>query len=85
MKNVNNFQIAKVHLRVLLSFCLIFCQFQPSVAYKSFAYKACIENMKLKFTLKHHCPLNRRADVYRVWFTVTPVHGNKQVAATTSD
>ena len=26
-------------LRVLLSICLIFCQFQPGVAYKSVAYK----------------------------------------------
>ena len=26
-------------LRVFLSFCLIFCQFQPSVTYKSVAYK----------------------------------------------
>ena len=26
-------------LRVLLSFCLIFCQFRPNVAYKSAAYK----------------------------------------------
>ena len=26
-------------LRVLLSLCLIFCQFQPGVAYKSDAYK----------------------------------------------
>ena len=37
MKNVNNFQIVKV--QVLLSICLIFCQFQPGVAYKSVAYK----------------------------------------------
>ena len=34
MKNVKKFR-----LRVLLSFCLIFCQFQPDVAYKSVAYK----------------------------------------------
>ena len=26
-------------LRVLLSICLIFCQFQPGVAYKGVAYK----------------------------------------------
>ena len=33
----------KLNLRVLLRFCLIFCQFQPGVAYKSVAYKkACI-------------------------------------------
>ena len=29
----------KFSLRVLLSFCLIFCQFQPGIAYKSVAYK----------------------------------------------
>ena len=33
------FQIAKVQLRVLLRFCLIFCQFQPGVAYKKVAFK----------------------------------------------
>ena len=39
MKKVNNFQIAKFLLRVLLSFCLIFCQFQPGVAYKMLLIK----------------------------------------------
>ena len=39
MKKANDFQIAKFSLRVLLSFCLILCQFQPCVAYKSAAYK----------------------------------------------
>ena len=29
----------KFSLRVLLSFCLIFCKSQPAVAYKSVAYK----------------------------------------------
>ena len=29
----------KFSLRLLLSLCLIFCQLQPSVAYKSVAYK----------------------------------------------
>ena len=29
----------KFNLRVLLSFCLIFCQFHPGVSYKSVAYK----------------------------------------------
>ena len=33
----NNFQIAKVQPQLLLSFWLIFCQFQPDVAYKSVA------------------------------------------------
>ena len=39
MKNTNNFQKAKVQPHVLLSICLIFCQFQPGVAYLSVAYK----------------------------------------------
>ena len=39
MKNVNNFQITKIQSWVLLNICLIFGQFQPGVAYKSFAYK----------------------------------------------
>ena len=39
MKNVNDFQIAKVQRWVLFSICLIFCQFQPGVAYESVAYK----------------------------------------------
>ena len=36
---INNFQIEKFSLRVFLSICLIFCQFQSAVAYKSIAYK----------------------------------------------
>ena len=39
VKNANNFQIAKVQPKVLLSICLFFCQFQLDVAYKSVAYK----------------------------------------------
>ena len=35
MNNVNNFQ----KLRVLLRICLIFCQFQPNITYKSDSYK----------------------------------------------
>ena len=39
-EKANNYQIAKVQpQRVLLSFCVIFCQFQPGVTYKSIAYK----------------------------------------------
>ena len=30
---------SKFSLRVLFNFCLIFCQYQPGVAYKSVAYK----------------------------------------------
>ena len=40
VKKANNSQIAKVQPQsVLHSFCLIFCQFQPGVAYKSVVYK----------------------------------------------
>ena len=41
MKKANNFQIAKVQSQDFEGsvFCLIFCQFQPGVAYKSVAYK----------------------------------------------
>ena len=39
MKKVNNFQIAKFSLRVLLNICLIFCKFQPDIAFKIVAYK----------------------------------------------
>ena len=36
MKKANNFQVAKVQSQ---GFALIFCQFQPGVAYKSVASK----------------------------------------------
>ena len=39
MKNLNNFQVAKVQPWVLHSICLTFCQFQSRVAYKSVAFK----------------------------------------------
>ena len=39
IKKANNFQIAKVQLQDLLSFCLIFCHFQSGVAFKCVAYK----------------------------------------------
>ena len=39
MKNVNNFQIAKVQPQGVAQHCLIFFQFQPGVLYKSVAYK----------------------------------------------
>ena len=39
MKNVNNFQIAKLQSQRVASHFLDFCQFQPGVAYKSVAYK----------------------------------------------
>ena len=37
MKNANNSQMSKFSLRVLLSICLMFCQFQPGAVYKSIA------------------------------------------------
>ena len=43
IKNVNNFQIAKVQPSGI---CLAFCQFQSAVIYKSLAYKkTCICNL----------------------------------------
>ena len=40
MKNVNNFQTAKVQPRdPSACICSIFCQFQPGVTYESVAYK----------------------------------------------
>ena len=44
MKNVNNFEIAKVQPQgVAWQLLEVFCQFQTGVAYKSVAYKkACI-------------------------------------------
>ena len=39
MKNVNNFQIAKVQPKgVLLYIASIFCQFEPGVAFKKSVY-----------------------------------------------
>ena len=40
-------------LRVLLSICLIFCQFQPRVAYKSVANKKAYILSKTSWTLFH--------------------------------
>ena len=61
-KNMNNCQITEVQpqgVRVLLSTCLIFYQFQPCVAYKSVAYKkksmyTCIE-LDFSTKLSVHC------------------------------
>ena len=39
MRNVNDFQMTKFILRVLLSICLSFCQFQTGVAYKKACFK----------------------------------------------
>ena len=40
------FRLRKVSLRVLLSFCLIFSQFQPGIAYNSVAYEITVLLMK---------------------------------------
>ena len=58
MKNVNNFQKAKFSLRVLFRICLILCQFQPGVAYKSAAYKkkTCIFVTKILADDSSHPP-----------------------------
>ena len=37
----------KFSLRVLLSFCLVFCQYKSGVAYKSVAYKSVAYKKKL--------------------------------------
>ena len=47
MKEANNFQI-----RLLLSFCLIFCPFQPGVAYKSVAYKKNTQTLRKSYCLQ---------------------------------
>ena len=53
INKATNFQKQKFSLRVLLRFCMIFCQFQPGVAYKSVAYikKRVIEKI-VTFTVK---------------------------------
>ena len=40
----------KSSLEVLLSFCLIFCQFQPHVAYESVAYQGSMHLLKSSFS-----------------------------------
>ena len=39
IKTANNFQKPKVHPKSVAYILLVFCQFQPAVAYESFAYK----------------------------------------------
>ena len=65
MKNVNNFQIGKFNLKVLLSICLIFCRFQPGVAYKKIAYKTSVYS-KVKVTGTSECvPLTSRRSLFK--------------------
>ena len=53
------FGCQKFSLMVLLSICLIFCQFQPNVAYKSIVYKkACNEVYCRKASLMLKISLN---------------------------
>ena len=55
MKNVNNFQIAKVQPRGVAQHFLTFCQFQPGVGYKSVAYKKKLITKKTNSTMsKNH-------------------------------
>ena len=61
MKNVHNLQIEKLQLRVLLSICLIFCQFQPGVAYKGVACKkASIIVRRYEFYIRGKLPGKRK-------------------------
>ena len=51
------FKYQKFSLRVLLSICLIFCQFQPGIAYKSVIYKkractSCLSFLSFPFKFK---------------------------------
>ena len=59
IKNVTNFQTGKLSLRVLLSICLIFCQFQAGVAYKSVAYK------KSMYSKSTHWSVGRTKNISR--------------------
>ena len=59
MKKTNNFQIEKGQPQGLLSFCLIFCQFQPDVSYKSVHVKrACIPSYIITSNLSIYSFLN---------------------------
>ena len=49
-----NFKYQKFSLRVLLSFCFIFCQFQPGVPYKSVAYKKSV-HLHSSYIQLFHC------------------------------
>ena len=47
-------------LMVLLSFCLIFCQFELGVAYKSVAYITYKKSVYFRQVLDKHTPLKRK-------------------------
>ena len=62
----------KFSIKVLLSFCLNFCKFQPGVAYKSVVYKKSVYFKKLNKihhgTTYKRVPLKRGYQVYmKVW------------------
>ena len=66
----------KFSLMVLLSFCLIFCKFQPSVAYKSVSYKKACNFLKcLKFEFRSvfsfSCILRKDREVLLVFHYIT--------------
>ena len=67
IKNVNNFQIVEVQPKG--SICLIFCQFEPCIAYKNVAYKKSVylNHQFFQFFLSSNLPY-----VYLLvfWFTL---------------
>ena len=54
MKKAKKIQIAKAQPQVLLSCCLIFYQFQPSIVYKSVAYKKIVYTFTRFFYISNH-------------------------------
>ena len=59
----------KFSLRVLLSFCLSFCQFQSSIAYKSVVCKKSVYSISLKKIFLHFNTLN-----YKLGWIIQLVH-----------
>ena len=74
MKNVNNFQIAKVQPHGLPQHLLDFCQFQPDVTYKSVACKKVRTLFKIGF-LFTSCYITKKLNlgkqkVFQTFFTL---------------
>ena len=65
---MNNFKWQKFSLRLCLSFCLIFYQFQPGVAYKSVAYK---KNQVFQGKIQGNIQSNKRINTHNNIQTVT--------------
>ena len=60
-------------LRVLLSFCLIVCQFQPCVAYKSVAYKKeCILTCLMEVT----CFSGLQIEIHQIFWSISSYRYN---------